>query len=132
MKSVDYFQVNPESNERFSDKVKMLLTWSVTPLQFGDHRPHAAVTLLHYWRSRASERAARRECKSPDDLLQDCLFDWLDDSEEAAHADNLQAVVILFGELVKRELFSYAGYIQRLIARGEQGLSFAEVSWHNV
>lgn len=99
----------------------------MTPLQYGDHRPYAAVTLLHLWRNRAEERATRRDTTSPDELVQDRLFDWLDGSEVAGDMSNLRSVAILFGSLVRHELFSYANYIQRLIARGEPGLSFTQV-----
>ena len=111
----------------FSRKLDLLLTWSVTPLQFGDHRPYAAATLLRFWRSRAEERATRRDRESPDDFLHDLLFDWLDSNEVAADAANLPRVAMLYGQLVKRDLFSYAKYVQRLIARGEPGLSDTEV-----
>ena len=45
----------------------------------------------------------------------------------AAEPENLPAVALLFGQLVKYGLFSYPKYIQRLISRGEEGLSFTEV-----
>ncbi|KAJ6558511.1 hypothetical protein DFH09DRAFT_1486615, partial [Mycena vulgaris] len=111
----------------FVDKLHMLLTWSVTPLQFGDHRPFAAVTLIRNWRDKVGDRATRRDFAGPDEFLQDQLFDWLDTSE-IADVHNLRAVAILFGKLVKEDLFSYAGYIQRLVARGENGLSYSEAS----
>ncbi|KAK0461037.1 uncharacterized protein EV420DRAFT_1529889, partial [Desarmillaria tabescens] len=107
-------------------KLDMLLTWSVTPLQFGDHRPFAAVTLIRNWRQRAGERALRREDRSPDEFIQDQLFNWLDSSEVAGDPKNIRAVALLFGKLIQRELFSYGSYIQRLIARGEQGMSFKD------
>lgn len=105
----------------------MLLTWSVTRLQHGDHRPFAAATLIRNWRDRAGDRATRRDFTPPDAFLQDQLFDWLDSSEMASKPGSLQAVALLFENLLKFELFSYANYIQRLVARGEQGLSFSEV-----
>ncbi|KAJ7755754.1 hypothetical protein DFH07DRAFT_490213 [Mycena maculata] len=110
----------------FVDKLQMLLTWSVTPLQFGDHRPFAAVTLIRNWRVKVGDRATRRDFTGPDEFLQDQLFDWLDTSDIAGDPQNLRAVANLFGKLVRDDLFSYAGYIQRLVARGESGLSFFE------
>ncbi|KAJ7497070.1 hypothetical protein FB451DRAFT_214151 [Mycena latifolia] len=112
----------------FIDKLQMLLTWSVTPLQFGDHRPFAAVTLIRNWRDKVGDRATRRDFAGPDEFLQDQLFDWLDTSDVAGDPHNLSAVAILFGKLVKDDLFSYAGYIQRLVARGESSLSFSEAT----
>ncbi|KAF7321446.1 Med12 domain-containing protein [Mycena kentingensis (nom. inval.)] len=128
MSSVSFFSTDQfDDADVFKDKLQMLLTWSVTPLQFGDHRPAAAVTLIQNWRDRVGERATRRDFTSPDDFLQQQLFDWLDTSEIAGDPHNLRAVCVLFGKLVKVDLFSYAGYIQHLIARGEPGLAVAEV-----
>ncbi|KAJ7350313.1 hypothetical protein DFH08DRAFT_106631 [Mycena albidolilacea] len=110
----------------FIDKLQMLLTWSVTPLQFGDHRPFAAVTLIRNWRAKVGDRATRRDFAGPDEFLQDQLFDWLDTCDIAGDAQNLRAVAILYGKLVKDDLFSYAGYIQRLIARRDNDLPYSE------
>lgn len=97
-------------------------------MQYGDHRPYAAMTLLRAWRDRAEERASRRDFTSPNEVIQDELFDWLDDNEYAGEERNLPAISLLFGELIEKGLFSYDQYIQRIIARGETGLSFNEVS----
>ncbi|KAG5638808.1 hypothetical protein H0H81_010037 [Sphagnurus paluster] len=128
MGHLHFFSHSMDDDSQFIEKLDMLLTWSVTPLQYGDHRSFAAVTLIRNWRNRAGERATRRDINPPDEFLQDRLFDWLDSSDVAGDADNILAVSLLFGKLVKQELFSYASYIQRLIARGEPGLSFAEVA----
>jgi mediator of RNA polymerase II transcription subunit 12, fungi type len=111
----------------FAEKINTLLTWSITTLQFGDHRPYAAATLLRIWRNRCGERAMRRDFTSPDDFLQDQLFDWLDGSELAGEEVNLSRVVGLFGKFVRDGLFQYAKYVQRLVARGEPGLSCTQV-----
>lgn len=101
----------------------MLLTWSVTSLQFGQHRPFAAVTIIRHWRIRTAARATRR-CYAPhDELLQDHLFDWLDKAEVAGQPASLSPVSLLYGMLIKHDLFSYVSYIQRLIARGDLGPS---------
>lgn len=126
MTTVYFFQNELDNTPAFKEKLDMLLTWSVTPLQYGDHRPFAAVTLIRLWRDRACERATRRDIETPNDFLQDQLFDWLDTSEVAGEAKNIRHIALLYGKLVKQELFSYAKYIQRLIARGEAGLSFTE------
>ena len=125
--SFPFFDDVSDDVAAFTRKLDLLLTWSVTPLQFGDHRPYAAATLLRLWQDPAAERALRRDRESPHDLIQDQLFDWLDANEIAADADNLPNLALLFGQLVRRELFSYPQYIERLIARGEEGLSGEEV-----
>lgn len=125
-----FFPRISDNTNTFIEKLDVLLTWCVTPLQYGDHRPFAAVALISNWRNRQHERAARRHLVSPDDFLQDQLFDWLDTSETTGKPDNSRSVALLFGRLVNRQLFSYSNYIQRLIARGEAGLSFTEVSPH--
>lgn len=127
MKSISYFKREP-SDPTFKDKLDLLLSWSVTPLQYGDHRPFAAVTLIRIWRERAWDRASRRDHITPTDFLQDQLFDWLDTSEVAGDQSNIRYIALLYGKLVKHDIFSYASYIQRLIARGEQGLSNSQVS----
>ncbi|VDC06366.1 unnamed protein product [Peniophora sp. CBMAI 1063] len=112
----------PTRSPVFARKVERLLTWAVTPLQFGDHRPYAAATLLQRWRERLVPRSRSRD----QDTLQDLLFEFLDANEP--NAQSLPAIALLYGELVKSGLFSYELYIQRLIARCEPGLSFSDVS----
>ncbi|KAL6308224.1 hypothetical protein BKA93DRAFT_726196 [Sparassis latifolia] len=126
MCSVIFFEDGTENSSSFTRKLDLLLTWSVTSLQYGDHRPYAAACLLREWRNKAGERAIRHDAESPDQFLQDQLFDWLDTSEVASESSNLPAVSLLFGQLVKYQLYSYQDYIQRLIARGERGLSFGQ------
>jgi mediator of RNA polymerase II transcription subunit 12 len=111
----------------FADKLCTLLTWAVTPLQHGDHRPFAAVTLLRLWHGKAEERAIRHDLPPPNEHIQDQVFDWLDSSEVTTDPANVRAIAILLGLLVQHDLLCYASYIQRLIARGEPGLSFVDV-----
>ncbi|KAI0829604.1 hypothetical protein BC628DRAFT_1314187 [Trametes gibbosa] len=126
MASVSLFDDSSEISPSFSRKLDFLLTWSVTPLQYGDHRPYAAACLLQIWRNKAEERAIRRDAPSPDGQIQDLLFDWLDSSDVAGDPGNLPAVALLFGQLAKHGLFSFGQYMQRLIARGETGISFSQ------
>ncbi|KIY71093.1 hypothetical protein CYLTODRAFT_419101 [Cylindrobasidium torrendii FP15055 ss-10] len=116
MSTISFFTDDLEDTKR---KLDLLLTWCVTPLQFGDHRAFAAVTLLMKWRQRASNRTIRR----PDQFLQDELFKWLDRSEVAADPKVISTVSMVFGKLVDKQLFSYDRYIQRLVARSEPGLA---------
>jgi len=130
--SLDFSSILPTTGDwgtSFGEKLDILLTWSVTPLQFGDHRPYLAVTVLKAWHDGTRSRASRRdeEFNHADDILQDHLFHWLDTSEMAADSSIIRAISVLFGLLIERELFSYPSYIQRLIARGETGLSLADV-----
>lgn len=122
-----YFSHDMNDCVSFKEKMDLLLTWSVTPLQYGDHRPFAAATLIRTWRDKACDRATRRNIANPSDFLQDQLFDWLDTSEVAGEAGNIREVALLYGKLIKYDVFSYASYIQRLVARGEVGLCYAEV-----
>jgi mediator of RNA polymerase II transcription subunit 12, fungi type len=112
----------------FASKLDTLLTWSVTPLQYGDYRPYAAATLLRVWRDRTEARTTPRDIMLPEEFVQDHLFDWLDGSDVATSEANIRMVAFVFGNLVEYGLFSYANYIQRLIARGEPGLSLEAVS----
>ncbi|KAL0956176.1 hypothetical protein HGRIS_002336 [Hohenbuehelia grisea] len=126
LSTFQFFNLEAPPDPDFAEKLDLLLTWSVTPLQFGEHRPLAAVTLIKYWRDRCLERAARRRCTPPDEFLQDQLFEWLDRSDVAADPANARAVALIFGKLVKHQLFSYAVYMQRLIARGENGMLMSD------
>ena len=85
------------------------------------------MTLIRNWRDKACERATRRGQSSPENFLQDQLFSWLDNSEVAGEYGNIRSVALLYGKLVKYDLFSYPNYIQRLVARGETGLACGEV-----
>ncbi|CAK5281407.1 unnamed protein product [Mycena citricolor] len=127
MDAVAYFSTDLTDDAAFVEKLQMLLTWSVTPLQFGDHRPFAAVTIIRNWRNKIGDRATRRDFAGPDELIQDQLFDWLDASDVARDAQNLGPIVNLYGKLVKEDVFSYANYVQRLVARGEPGLLLTDV-----
>ncbi|KAI0259684.1 hypothetical protein BC834DRAFT_606637 [Gloeopeniophorella convolvens] len=118
-----FFDGGIESKQLFAAKLDRLLTWSVTPLQFGDHRPYVAATVLRRARAQWGARAARRNSAAPDGRLQDLLFEWLDRDDDCR---DVTWIALLFGELVRNELFSYAGYVQRLIARCEPGLLYSE------
>lgn len=127
METIPFFDQITDYSPEFAEKLDTLLTWSVTPFQYGDHRPYAAVTLLRNWRDKVVEQATQRDSTSPDEFIHDQLFDWLDLSGAAGEPKSLRALALLLGELVKSELFLYTNYIQRLIARGEPGLSYNEV-----
>ncbi|TFK74611.1 hypothetical protein BDN72DRAFT_955610 [Pluteus cervinus] len=126
LSALTFFGNDSLDSSAFADKLNLLLTWSITPLQYGDHRPLACVTLLRLWRDKANERASRRSSTPPDEFLQDQLFDWLDSSDVASQPDNIRDIALLYGKLVGSALFSYVAYIQRLIARGEMGLEPSE------
>lgn len=104
----------------FETKLNILLTWSVAKSQYGDHRPYAAATLVSLWRDEAKLRAIRRKAPKPDATLQEQLFNWLSSSDIAKdHRSNATGLALLFGELMRRNLFSYGWFIRRLMARGE-------------
>ena len=127
MSTVSFFDGVSHCSPAFTEKLGTLLTWSITPLQFGDHRIYVAATLLRFWRDKFEERAIRRDTSSADNFIQDQLFDWLDRNDVAGDDINLSNIACLFGKLVKDGLFQYALYVQRLVARGEPGISFTEV-----
>ncbi|KAI0293333.1 hypothetical protein B0F90DRAFT_1763644 [Multifurca ochricompacta] len=123
LETFNFFDAGIESEQLFAAKLDRLLTWSVTSLQFGDHRPYVAATILRRARAQWGARAARRNSAAPDGKLQDLLFEWLDKEDTC---NEVASVALLFGELVRSELFSYASYVQRLIARCEPGLLYSE------
>jgi mediator of RNA polymerase II transcription subunit 12, fungi type len=124
LETFTFFDGGIESVQLFAAKLDRLLTWSVTLLQFGDHRPYVAATILRRARAQWGARAARLNSAAPDGKLQDLLFEWLD---RDGSSNDVASVALLFGELVRSELFSYASYVQRLIARCEPGLLCSEV-----
>ena len=52
-----FFEDRLGRHPSFARKLDILLTWSVTSLQYGDHRPYAAACILEEWRRKAGERA---------------------------------------------------------------------------
>lgn len=58
--------------------------------------------------------------------LQDYLFEWLDAAYQNPESQKAREVAKLFGELIRRQLFSYDRYVQRLICRCEN-LALSEV-----
>ncbi|KAF8532506.1 hypothetical protein JB92DRAFT_3138291 [Gautieria morchelliformis] len=122
MAKVNILDMRLEDTDAFTNKLDMLLTWSITRHQYGDHRPYAVATLLSQWVDNSEDRALRRGLPPPDEMLQDRLFDWIDTSKAITDAANLAAMSVMFGELIGCGIFSYSKYIQRLIARGEKGL----------
>ncbi|GJJ06592.1 hypothetical protein Clacol_000785 [Clathrus columnatus] len=122
LSSITILDTTFDDMDSISTKLNMLLTWSITSHQYGDHRPYAVASLLLMWMHRMEDRAIRRGSPSPDEILQDQLFEWIDNSEVAANANNVSAMAVTFGELVSRGIFSYSKYLHRLVARGETGL----------
>ncbi|KAG9085643.1 RNA polymerase II mediator complex subunit, partial [Ceratobasidium sp. 392] len=130
LSSVSYFQ--PDGSD--DQKLSVLLTWAVTPSQYGTHRPYLACSLL-----------ARR---AEGTRWQEGIWRWLDESDEVRAIGSWEkdentllsagangedggknvwhsrdAVALLVGELIEKGLFSYGWYMQKLIARGITDLS---------
>lgn len=125
---MSYFQSDGSGDDQ---KLSVLLTWAVTPSQYGSHRPFLACSLL-----------ARR---AEGTRWQEGIWRWLDESDEvravgiwdeAAGVEeggksvwhSLDAVALLVGELVEKGLFMYGWYMQKLVARGITDLSLPGVS----
>jgi len=121
------------ANDLFWDRAYVLLDWSVTPLQYGDHRIYAVANVLRQSKEKLDEQLALRDPSSPqgDALFQMRLFEWLDTSKTVGELDNRRTVALLLGKLIKLQLFSYAQYVQRLIARGDVGLGpqIVSIQW---
>lgn len=121
---------------QLSAKLDILLTWAISPTQYGHHRHYLVVTIISAWCDQQNDRDARRQMErdsgsTPNEVLQDALFDFLDKSDMLAGGERLGDTALLFGQLGKAKLFSFAAYLQRLVARGEPGLSFTNVSSHH-
>jgi mediator of RNA polymerase II transcription subunit 12, fungi type len=112
------------TSEFFWDRVYVLLDWSVTPLQYGDHRIYAVASILQHCKEKLDEQLGLRDpsCPRGDVLFQMRLFEWLDTSKIVGELGNWRTIALLLGQLIKLGLFSYTEYVQRLIARGDVGL----------
>ena len=117
------------TSDLFWDRVYVLLDWSVTPLQYGDHRIYAVASILRNCKEKLDEQLVLRDpsCSRGDVLFQMRLFEWLDTSKIVGEPENRRTVAPLLGQLIKLELFSYTQYVQRLIARGDVGLGLQAV-----
>ncbi|RXK36282.1 hypothetical protein M231_06418 [Tremella mesenterica] len=104
---------------RLQDKIFTLLNWSMGLFQLGTHRPYAVYTLLKLW---VEARDANSTRSTSMDLFS-FLYTWLDTSSAAKKAENIPAIGITFGELIRAGLFSYGRYLQSLIARGHTARS---------
>ncbi|EJU05593.1 hypothetical protein DACRYDRAFT_113668 [Dacryopinax primogenitus] len=115
----------------FESSLSLLLTWAVSHFQYGDHRPYAVSSILRKWLDDAKLNAERQKVKvKPADMLQDRLFLWLHSYPSTSLHSDLLAIAILIGELIRRGVFSYARYVQELVARGELENSSEETSRH--
>ena len=112
------------TSDLFWDRVYVLLDWSVTPLQYGDHRIYAVANVLRQSKEKLDEQLSLRDpsCPRGDSLFQMRLFEWLDTSKIVGELENRRTVAPLLTRLIKLGLFSYPQYTQRLIARGDVGL----------
>ena len=121
------------TSDLFWDRAYVLLDWSATPLQYGDHRVYAVTNLLRQSKEKLDEQLAMRDPSSPRGcaLFQMRLFEWLDTSKIVGELENRRMVAPLLGQLIKLQLFSYTQYVQRLIARGDIGLRPQAVSLRN-
>ncbi|KZO95835.1 hypothetical protein CALVIDRAFT_598893 [Calocera viscosa TUFC12733] len=125
------FKFFDDDEKVFDDSLKLLLTWAVSRFQYGDHRPYAVASILRKWMDDAKLQAIRQKGKvKPADMLQDRLFVWLHTYPVQSLESDIPAIAILVGELIRRGVFSYARYVQELVARGELEGSTGEPSRH--
>ena len=119
------------TSDLFWDRVYVLLDWSVTPLQYGDHRIYAVASILRDCKEKLDEQLVLRDpsCSRGDVLFHMRLFEWLDTSKIVGEPENRRTVAPLLGQLIKLDLFSYTQYVQRLIARGDVGLGLHAVGF---
>ncbi|TFL04760.1 hypothetical protein BDV98DRAFT_330597 [Pterulicium gracile] len=99
--------------------IHMLLTWSVSPLQHGDHRPIAAARLLSILKT-VSQLEHEKDRISRGAFIHDSIFEWLDTADVVGDPGNIALLSVLLEGVIDSSLFSYTEYIQRLVARGEQ------------
>ena len=128
MGNIRYFETGDGAfPDLFKRKLRLLLTWGVTA-ECGEHKYFAVASILYHWRERAKQR---KVVPHPKDFIHDELFEWLDTSDIARNrTSHLDSTALLYGELIRRRLFSYTKFIEKFIARGEARSRGIEVSPH--
>lgn len=108
----------PHHPSLFSTKLDILLSWSIAYAQFGSHRAYAVATLLLH-------HARPQEFGPPN--LQELVLTWMEESKVARKEENVEAVAEVIGELCRVGLVSFAGLLQRLMAKGKLEYEEGEV-----
>lgn len=129
-----------------SERVRTILTWSTTEWRTGSFRPFAGATLLQMYVKNQPSRARRRMTQQLNDTanmleridMDALLMAWISEADHALQSApssgettatsirhlkvmetiSVNAVVVLLGEMCRRECFSFHKYLQRLTARG--------------
>jgi mediator of RNA polymerase II transcription subunit 12 len=104
--------------DRFQEKVYILLAWAMSLFTLGVHRPYAICTLLKLWHDERTGHLAKTNHEIDIDVFSS-LYNWLDTSGPARNPSNVLAIGITLGELTRSGLFSYGRYIRTLIAQGK-------------
>jgi len=104
--------------DRFQEKVYILLAWAMSLFTLGVHRPYAICTLLKLWHDERTAHLAKGNHPIDIDVFPP-IYNWLDTSAPARNPSNVLAIGITLGELTRSGLFSYGRYIRTLIAQGK-------------
>ncbi|TPX30202.1 hypothetical protein SmJEL517_g06180 [Synchytrium microbalum] len=92
------------------DPIHQLFQWAITFSRSGNHRPYVVGAILT--RYAQDGRLGRRRD------LQTQLQVFLD-TFESSHVEERRQLSELYGEIIRKDLFSLDTYIQRLISRGD-------------
>jgi mediator of RNA polymerase II transcription subunit 12 len=104
--------------DKFQEKVYILLAWAMSLFTLGVHRPYAICTLLKLWHDERTAHLAKGNHPIDIDVFPP-IYNWLDTSAPARNPSNVLAIGITLGELTRSGLFSYGRYIRTLIAQGK-------------
>jgi len=128
----------PFDTRSFADRLFTLLSWAVTPGQAGDPgvRPYIATALISIWKAQAV-----RNIPNTSQFLQRQLLLWLEEKgflrpyshqgsvilplkalfwrRGARAVGELEAISLLFGDLIHRRLFSFSDYLARMTSFGQ-------------
>ncbi|TPX49398.1 hypothetical protein SeMB42_g02631 [Synchytrium endobioticum] len=91
-------------------QLESLFQWAITPYRMGHHRPYIVGAILSRY-AKDERLGERRDVQRP---LQVFLDSFSSDSIQER-----QQLSELYGEMIRRDLFSLDTYIQRLISRGD-------------
>ena len=104
--------------DRFQEKLNILLAWAMSLFTLGAHRPYAICTLLKLWHDERTAHLAKGKHEIDIDIFP-AMYNWLDTSASARNPSNVLGIGITLGELTRSGLFSYGRYIRTLIAQGK-------------
>jgi hypothetical protein len=113
--SVSESQNLEQLNEILRGLVNRLCEWAVSSSSPGDHRAYLTASLLHQFIYSSWTLLAPYLKRT---MVHESLMAFLDHFHYDLHPDKIATLCLLFGELIRVDVFSISQYIHRIISRG--------------